>query len=126
MAFPEDLYIYTAMLVTVAFVVLFTFIGLVYDECKEFRKKDHASQAPRPQREAHEEKVEEPSEESEDVTVIISEPSPAESALWAANRQSLQMNLSALEAHRLLSEAARRYEPETASAEDCRDAEWRI
>ena len=70
-------------------------------------------------------KAEEHKEESGDtqkeypkdsVSFIIPEPSPTEQALIAANRQSLQLNMGALEAHRLMAEAAQRHEHDPMSA----------
>ena len=60
------------------------------------------------------------------VSFIIPEPSPTEQALLAANRQSLQMSMGALEAHRLLAEAARRHEYDPAPAAWYTDAEWNV
>lgn len=126
MMFPEGLELYTAMLVTVAFLILFTFIGLVYDECKESKKKDTASHAPQPQRDAQKEEVEEPPEEPEHITIVIPDPSPAEVALLAANRQSFQMNLDMVEAQHFLAEAARRHELDPTPAAWYKDAEWDV
>lgn len=60
------------------------------------------------------------------VSFIIPEPSPTEQALLAANHQNLQLNMGAMEAHRLLVEAAQRHEHDPVPAEWYVDAEWKV
>lgn len=122
MGFFEGLPLYTAATVTLIFIVLVTFAGLSYDAYKECKNK-----AARPdQEEAPKMEAEETTEDQSDFIVSVPEPSPAEQALLAANRQSLQMNMGALEAHRLLAEAARRHEHDHAPPAWYTDAEWNV
>ena len=65
-------------------------------------------------------------EDQQSYTVIMQEITPAEKALLAANRQTLQMNMGALEAHRLMAEAARLHEHDPVPATSYMDAEWRV
>ena len=122
MGFFEGLPLYTAATVTLIFIVLVTLAGLSYDAYKEHRKEATFPD----QKEATEIEEKETTEKDSNVTAIVPRPSPAEQALLAANRRSLQMNMGALEAHRLLAEAARRHEYDPTPAAWYTDAEWNV
>ena len=122
MGFFEGLPLYTAVMASLIFIVLWTFAGLSYDAYKDRKKKA----AVHDQEEAPEIKEEETTEKGGNVAAIVPRPGPAEQALLAANRQSFQMNMGALEAHRLLAEAAKRHEHDPVPASWYRDAEWDV
>lgn len=115
--------VYMMFIGLILFAILAVFI--VYAEASG--EKEHKKKAKEERRaEASEINPEKRSEEESPVTIVVSEPSPAEQALLAANRQSLQMSMGALEAHRLLAEAARRHEYDPAPAAWYTDAEWNV
>ena len=115
--------VYMLFIGLMLFAILAVFI--VYAEAsgeKEHRKKTTEEK----QAEALETSSEEPPENHQDFTVIVPEITPAERALLAANRQSLQLNMGALEAHRLLAEAAKRHEHDPTPSSWYMDAEWNV
>lgn len=104
------------LLVAVIFAI---FVDEVDDKSKRRKEPDAKHEK------VHEEHVKNTSDEPHEYTVIIPDPSPAEVALLAANRQSFQLNLDMLDAQRLLAETARRHELDPTPAEWYHDAEWR-
>ena len=111
MVFPEGIEVYTAIVVSIIFVLVGILTGLTYDEYKE-ADKERASRT----------REKKPETRDENATVT-SEPSPAEKALLAANRQSLQMTMDALEAHRQLASAAMRQGSQPKTTASHTDAE---
>jgi len=115
--------IYMLFIGLMLFAILAVFI--VYAEAsgeKEHKKKTTEEK----QAEALEASSEKYGEVDSTITVVFPEPSPTEQALLAANRQSLQLNMGAMEAHRLLVEAAQRHEHDPVPAEWYVDAEWKV
>ena len=98
-------------------IVAFILITIVDDDKPKKRDKSEMQ---------HEEVHKEASDVRYRYEYYIPESTPAEEALLATNRQSLQLNMGALEAHRLLAEAAKRHEHDPAPSSWYVDAEWNV
>lgn len=103
-------------------VTLFSIVALIgiYAETPGSKSADADRRREEPQKEA------EPLEKVQTYTYVIPELSPAEKAFLAANREALRLNMDAMEAQRLLLEAAQRHEHDPAADEWYVDAEWKV
>lgn len=114
--------IYMLFIGLMLFAILAVFI--VYAEATGERdRKRKVSE--KEQKKASEASSEKPMEDQQSYTVVMQEITPTERALLAANRQNLQMNMGALESHRLLAEAAKLHERDPMPTASYMDAEWR-
>lgn len=98
-------------------IVAFILITIVDDDKPKKRDKSEM---------LHEEVHKEASDVQYRYEYYIPESTPAEEALLAANRQSLQMNMDAMEAYRLLAETAKAHEDDPVPAEWYVEAEWKV
>lgn len=115
--------IYMLFIGLMLFAILAVFIVYAEASGEKDRKRKVAEEE---QKEASEASSEKPGEDRQSYTVVVQEITPAERALLAANRQSLQMSMGALEAHRLLAEAAHRHEHDPMPSSWYVDAEWKV
>lgn len=115
--------IYMLFIGLMLFAILAVFIVYAEASGEKDRKRKVAEEE---QKEASEASSEKPGEDRQSYTVVVQEITPAERALFAANRQSFQMSMGAMEAHRLLAEAAQRHEHDPAPAASYMDAEWNV
>lgn len=115
--------IYMLFIGLMLFAILAVFI--VYAEAAGERDRKREA-AEKQQEEVSEASSEKPMEDQQSYTYVMQEITPAEMALFAANRQNLQMNMGALEAHRLMAEAARLHEHDPMPAASYMDAELRV
>ena len=115
--------IYMLFIGLMLFAILAVFIVYAEAAGERDRKREAAEEQ---QEEVSEASSEKPMEDQQSYTYVMQEITPAEMALFAANRQNLQMNMGALEAHRLMAEAARLHEHDPVPATSYMDAEWRV
>ncbi|MDY6366335.1 MAG: hypothetical protein SPL18_06740 [Oscillospiraceae bacterium] len=115
--------IYMLFIGLMLFAILAVFIVYAEASGEKDRKRKVAEEE---QKEASEASSEKPGEDRQSYTVVVQEITPAERALLAANRQSLQMNMGVLEAHRLLAKAAQRHEHDPMPTASYMDAEWNV
>lgn len=115
--------VYMLFIGLMLFAILAVFI--VYAEASGEREHNKKATEER-QTEALEASPEKPMEDQQSYTVVMQEITPTERALLAANRQSLQMNMGVLEAHRLLAKAAQRHEHDPMPTASYMDAEWNV
>lgn len=115
--------IYMLFIGLMLFAILAVFIVYAEAAGERDRKREAAEEQ---QEEVSEASSEKPMEDQQSYTYVMQEITPAEMALFAANRQNLQMNMGALEAHRLMAEVARLHEHDPMPAASYMDAEWRV
>lgn len=112
----ETWMLFIAMMVSVILALLVVYSDALCKRARRGRAEEQKEGSGNTQNECPEDSV----------SSIIPEPSPTEQALLAANHQSLQLNMGALEAHRLLAEAAHRHEHDPMPSSWYVDAEWKV